>query len=172
VYESKAMFEFMIGEAREREENYTAAREAYGRSLAEDLSFAFVHARLARLSLAQNDPLAAVAEYDQAVQLEPKDPVLHHDYGRALLGIYPRRDTDAEQQFRQAIALDPDWSMPYFSLAEALTNQKKYDDALTQYREYMARVPRNNIQMLDLVTERMDQVKKLVAANGGAARQE
>jgi tetratricopeptide (TPR) repeat protein len=144
-YESKEMYEYMMGDAYVQLRNLPAAREAYGRALTENLAFYMAHAKLARVALAENDVNTALAELDQAVQLKPDDGVVRQTYGFALLEA--DRHAEAEAQFRKAIELHPHWALPYFNLALALDRQGKGPEALAEYKAFLARVPRRSFKL-------------------------
>lgn len=69
----------------------------------------------------------AVSSYQQKIQLDPVNPQNHLSFGRLYMNMqkYP----EAEDQFRQAIALKPDLAASYYNLALALQEQKKYQEA-------------------------------------------
>jgi Tfp pilus assembly protein PilF len=155
AYESKEMLEYMLGATYARDGQYALAREAYGRALEEDLSFYMAHAHLADVARAQGDIATAVQEYETAVQLKPDAVALRHEYGRALLDAQPRRNEDAEAQFRKAIELDPYFATSYFNLAVALDNQDKKAEAVEQYTAYLARAPRDDAKPIARARERL-----------------
>jgi tetratricopeptide (TPR) repeat protein len=146
-YQSKEMYEYMIGVTYLEDDKLPEAKEALGRALAENLAFYMAHEKLARVALVEGDATTAISEMDLAVQLRPDDPALRHYYGYALLQATPRRNADAEVQFRKAIELDPWFSLAYFNLAAALDNQGKKKEALEQYEAFLARAPRRSTQI-------------------------
>lgn len=148
VYESKEMLEYMIGMIQIEEENYAAAREAFGRALTENLSFYQAHARIGDIDLLQGDPAAAIAEYDQAAQLNSDDPVLRDNYGVALMRASKPNFADAETQFRKAIELAPEYPNPYYNLAVALTHEGRKAEAVAQYQEFVDRAPRRELTLI------------------------
>jgi len=155
AYESKEMIEYMLGAAYARDGQYALAREAYGRALEENLSFYMAHAHLADVARAQGDVATAIQEYELAVQLKGDDAALRHEYGRTLLDAQPRRNADAEAQFRKAIELDPYFATSYFNLAVALDNQEKKSEAVEQYNAYLARAPRDAVKLAAWARERV-----------------
>ena len=155
AYESKEMLEYMLGAAYARDGQYALAREAYGRALEENLSFYMAHAHLGDVARAQGDIATTVQEYETAVQLKADDVALRHEYGRALLDAQPRRNEDAEAQFRKAIELNPYFATSYFNLAVALDNQDKKAEAVEQYTAYLARAPRDDVKGIARARERL-----------------
>lgn len=140
VYNSKAMFEYMIGFAEAHRHHWAPARQAYERALTEDLSFYIAHQRMAEAALEQTDVKTALLEYDLAVGLKPDNGVLRNDYGRAL--YLAGHDPEAEVQLREAIRLEPHWALPYYNLAAALASLKKTDEAIAQYEAFIVRCPK------------------------------
>ena len=148
AYESKEMLEYMLGAAYERERDWAAARDAYGRALTENLSFYMAHAALANVARQQGDMATALQEYELAVTLRPDDALLRHEYGRALLDAQPRRNAEAEAQLRAAIALNPHFATAYYNLAVALENQERGPEAAFQYAQYVERAPRGQARLI------------------------
>lgn len=140
AYESKAMFEYLMGRAHERREDFAAARAAYGRALTEDLSFAMAHARLARLARAQGYEGDALAEYELAVGLRAGDAALRYEFGNALHAA--RRYEEAEAQLREAVRLEPHWATARYLLAGTLEARGKRSEAIAEYEAHIARCPR------------------------------
>jgi tetratricopeptide (TPR) repeat protein len=146
VYQSKAMFLQSLGMIEERAHHPQAARAAYGAALQEDLSFFAAHSRLAQIALAENDTAGALAEMDLAVQLAPDDASLHYRYADVL--VHARRDGDAAVQLRKAIALDPWYGAPHLMLARIADVEQYTEDAIDEYRKYIAVAARTDVQLL------------------------
>jgi tetratricopeptide (TPR) repeat protein len=152
-YQSRAIIEFMIGNAYVRLRDADKARAAYGRALSEDLSLYWVHARLAEVALTGNDTRTALAEYEQAIALKDNDGVLLHDYGVALSAS--RRFEDAEPHFRKAIELEPEFSTAYYNLAVALDGQDKAAEAREAYDAFLKRAPKRQTKMIITAQSRL-----------------
>jgi Tfp pilus assembly protein PilF len=166
-YQSRAVLEFMIGNAYIRARNARGAREAYARALTEDLSLYWVHARLAEVALSENDTRTALAEYEQAVAMKNDDGVLLHDYGVALSAS--RRFAEAEPHFRKAIELEPYFSTAYYNLAVALDRQDKAADARQAYEEYLERAPKRQTKMIITAQARLKSLQGPLTAEATAA---
>ncbi len=69
VYVSREQFEHAIGMIHEAAGDPAAAREAYGRALTENLSYAPAHVRLGALDLVEADTANALSEWDLAVEV-------------------------------------------------------------------------------------------------------
>ncbi len=144
LYHSKAMFEQGLGIIYEHDNRLDLAREAYGHALQEDLSYYAAHSRLAQLELERGDTTAALSEMDLAVQLEPGDPSLRYRYAEVL--VRARRDADAAQELRKAIALDPVYGSPHLLLATIGDLEEYTSDAIAEYRQYLALAARGDPQ--------------------------
>ena len=152
-YSSKEQLETMRGEIYESMEDYFNAKKAYGKALEENLSYWPARVRLARLASLQQEHDEALLEYEQAVQLADKDPVVRLDYGLALLRA--RKSAEAEREFRRAIELEPYFAVPYYNLAVALDNQGKKDEAIETYRSYVARAPKRQGRLINAANQRL-----------------
>ncbi len=144
VYESKALLEHSVGMIHHRLGRTDAAREAFGRALQEDLSYAPAHVQLGFIALESRDTTTAVSEFDLAVQIAAEDPVLRYQYGYTLHEL--GRAKEAEEQLRKAIELEPEFATPYFTLALALAAQGRDAEAGAELRTFLARAPRSDLR--------------------------
>lgn len=142
LYESKALMEHGIAVLHERMGNRDAAREAYGRSLTEDLAFYPAHVRLGLMALAAGDTATAVSELDLAAQAAGADPYVHYVYG-AMLAQLGRLD-EATAQLSRASELAPHYADPYFALGVVRDGQGDMAGAQQAYRAFMARASRGH----------------------------
>jgi tetratricopeptide (TPR) repeat protein len=156
-YESKALMEQSIGLVYQRLGNNTAAKEAFGRALQEDLSYFPAHVQLAYMALDAKDTTTALSEMDLAVQIRGDDPGLRYIYGFSLAtsGKYK----DAEEQLRKAIEIDPVFPTPYAQLGEVLDKQGRATEALAQYRTFLALASQNDLRRKNAE----DRVRELAA---------
>lgn len=146
LYESKAMYEQALGMIHEHAKHLDKAREAYGEALTEDLSYYAAHSRMAQLELVAGDTAGAVTELDLAIQLQPKDPALRYAYAEALVAA--RRDGEAASQLLEASALDPYYAPPHLLLARIADAEQYTDDAVSEYKSYIAVAARTDKQQL------------------------
>lgn len=142
VLPSTAMFEYAIGIARVQQGNVAASRVAYERALTEDLSFYWVHARLAGADLAVGDTAGAITELQTAVEISGRDPVMRLFYGVVLHSA--RRLEEAEQQLKLAVELDSDYAAPYYRLGAVYQGEGKFPEAIDQYLAFLARAPKRD----------------------------
>jgi len=163
-YESKALFEYMVGIVYLRARRLKDAREAFGRALTEDLSFYMAHARLADIATDERKPETAATEYGLAVDLKPENGVMRYDYGEALVRL--NRFDDAEPQLSEAIRLEPYWAAPYFQLGLALEGQEKFAEASAAFKDFVARCPKRLHREADEARTHIKDVQQKVAAGG------
>jgi tetratricopeptide (TPR) repeat protein len=142
LYESKALMEHSIGMIHHRIGNLDAAKEAFGRALQEDLSYSPAHVQLGFLALESKDTVTALAELDLATQIRDDDPGLRYIYGYML--AIARKNAEAQEQLRKAIALDPVFALPHYVLAQVLEAQGSRPEAVTEYQQFLAMASRQD----------------------------
>lgn len=157
VYQSKASTEYAIALIQLARGDGVAARDALQRALSEDFSLYMAHAVLADVTIALGDTAAGLGEYALAVEIEGRDPALRYRYGSALLNA--KQLEAAEAQFREAIALNPDYASPYLPLAYILERHGKPQDAADAYSRYLARAPRVLSAQIEVARERLKELR-------------
>lgn len=82
------------------------------------------------VNIAENAPVWAVSAYQQAIVLDPRNPVLRLDLG----GIYYlfQNYEEAQRMFEQAVSLKPDWANAHFNLAWTYYQKGMYGPAVDQ----------------------------------------
>jgi tetratricopeptide (TPR) repeat protein len=161
MYESKQMYEYAIGILMLAKGDTTAAREALGKALTEDLSFAPAHVALAHLSAAAGDTTTAVQELSQAVELDSTDVVARYELGVSLM--MQNKTEEAKTHLRKAIALEPYFAQPYFPLAYILEFDQNNKEAAEMYLAYAARATRAEEQRANLARTHAAELQKAVA---------
>jgi tetratricopeptide (TPR) repeat protein len=161
MYESKQMYEYAIGILMLAKGDTTAAREALGKALTEDLSFAPAHVALAHLSAATGDTTTAVQELSQAVELDSTDVVARYELGVSLM--MQNKTEEAKTHLRKAIALEPYFAQPYFPLAYILEFDQNNKEAAEMYLAYAARATRAEEQRANLARTHAAELQKAVA---------
>src|SRR5213075_578094 len=141
ILPSVEMFDFAIGIARVQEDDFPAARAAFERALTQNLTFYWAHTRLAGSALALHDTATALTELDMATELEGRDPVLllYRGVVRQAAGRLP----EADQDLRQATALDPYYALPYYWLAASCHQRGDSAAAVANYRQFLRRAARD-----------------------------
>jgi tetratricopeptide (TPR) repeat protein len=157
-YQSKALMEERIGLIQRVKGNRTAAREAFGRALEEDLSYYPAHVQLAYLGLEAGDTAAVINEMDLAIQIKPDDAGIRFEYGYALGAI--GRLKEAEPQLRKAIELDPDFAAAHFVLADVLQASGRRVEALKEFQAFLSLAGKSD--------PRREEASQMAALLGGA----
>jgi tetratricopeptide (TPR) repeat protein len=142
VYESKALTEQGVGMVQNRLGNTEAAREAFARSLQEDLSYVPAHVQLAMLALDGKDTLTALSEMDLAVQIRADDAWLRYFYGFTLAEV--GRTAEAKEQLNTAIRHNPVYAAPRLALGKVLEAEAQPQEALVQYRAFLSLASAND----------------------------
>ncbi|MGB8009766.1 MAG: tetratricopeptide repeat protein [Terriglobales bacterium] len=91
------------------------------------------HYNLAAMLEDRGDVRGGIAQYEMALQIRPKDAVIHNALGRALMTT--ENTNEAIPHFRAAIAARPDYFDAHYNLGVALASQEKTIEALEQFRE-------------------------------------
>jgi len=111
-----------------------------------DLNFYKTKTRILA-TLAPQDPtllIAAIKTLDQAAELAPTDPKVRYNHGLLMLSL---SDTShAQADFEQSIAMKPNYEEARISLAKILIQDKKWNEALDQYKYIVEKIqPQNTI---------------------------
>jgi len=141
-YQSKALMEERIGMIHRVKGDKAAAREAFGRALAEDLSYFPAHVQLAYLGLEAGDTATVMNEMDLAVSIKPDDPGIRYQYGFALGSL--NRLKEAETQLKKAIELDPEFAAPHFTLADVYQASGRKPEAAKEYETFLSLAAKND----------------------------
>lgn len=136
VFDSTTMLERELGAIDERAGRSDDARAMYAHILEENAMFYPAHVRLAGIAIGRGDTTTAVSEMLAAVQIEPDDPALR--YGYAVMLVDAKRDAEAAQQLRKAIALDPYYAAPYLLMAAIADVEDYKEEAVAQYQSFTA----------------------------------
>jgi tetratricopeptide (TPR) repeat protein len=142
IYDSTTMLEREIGAIDERANRKADAKATYNHILEENATFYPAHVRLAGIAIGQGDTATAVSEMFTAVQIEPNDPALR--YGYAVMLVDAKRDAEAAEQLRKAIALDPYYAAPYLLMASIADVEEYTEDAAAEYQRYVSFAARSS----------------------------
>jgi tetratricopeptide (TPR) repeat protein len=140
AYQSKALIQFAIGMVHAARQDEAKARAALEGALVEDLSFYPAYLSLAELSAAARRHADAAADLAKAVPIGPHDPVVHFEYGVAL--VRAGRAAEALSPLRQAATLAPEFAEPHFWLGEVLSATEETATAVAAYRAYLTMASR------------------------------
>lgn len=82
------------------------------------------------VNVAENAPVWAVSAYQQAIVLDPRNPVLRLDLG-GIYYLFQNYD-ESQKMFEQAVSLKPDWANAHFNLAWTYYQKGLYGPAVDQ----------------------------------------
>jgi Flp pilus assembly protein TadD len=125
---------FVLYQMGEREE----AVASYEKAIELDPDCASAHVNLAVASLTEEKLEQAALHYREALRVKPNAQT-HNGLGFVL--AKQGRVDEAVEQFREAIAADPEYTASYNNLAATLVQQGKLKDALPYYRTSLAEKP-------------------------------
>ncbi|HEX4748555.1 MAG TPA: tetratricopeptide repeat protein [Bryobacteraceae bacterium] len=96
---------------------------------------------LGAVLMSRLDMQGAVTALNKAVALDPKRPEAHDMLGSSLqsLGF----TGEALQQFRLALAADPDYINARYDLAKGLAHERKFDQAAAEFQRVAQAFPQN-----------------------------
>ena len=143
-YKPKAVYEYMTGMLHESRGNVAAAREAYGRTLTEDLSLFVAHQRLGLLALAAGDTTSALSELRLGTEIAPRNAVLRYQYGAVLTRA--GRLPEAVPELKRVIESEPWYAAPYLLLGRLYDASDLKEDARALYSNFLARARRADLQ--------------------------
>ena len=133
-YRSKAMMQYALAIALVQKDD-PRAREHFEAALVEDLSFYMARVRLAGISLARADTVAAIASLAQAVELKDDDAALQYFYGVLLRN---RDRAAATSALRRAVELAPEFAPPHMQLALLADVRGDTAAAIAAYDRFIA----------------------------------
>ncbi|QQS44615.1 hypothetical protein IPM65_03385 [Candidatus Roizmanbacteria bacterium] len=82
------------------------------------------------VNVAENAPVWAVSAYQQAIVLDPRNPVLRLDLG-GIYYLFQNYD-ESQKMFEQAVSLKPDWANAHYNLAWTYYQKGLYGPAVDQ----------------------------------------
>jgi len=75
----------------------------------------------------------AIAQYSQALRINPDFPEAHYNLGHALAG--QGKIDEAIAQYSQALRIEPDFTEAHINLGVALARQGRFDEAMAHYSQ-------------------------------------
>ena len=152
-YEDKAAWEYALGLLHESRGDRAQAREAFQRSLVENVTWHPARIGLGRLALQEGNAAEAVDHLAQAAELVPSDAVVRFEHGNALYAA--GRLEEAAAEYRTAMELEPFWADVQLRLGLAYDNLGHPDRAAFMYRRYLDRAPRRQAQTAERIRQRL-----------------
>jgi Tfp pilus assembly protein PilF len=165
LYDSKAMAEYSIGVLLEGAGNASAAREAFGRALQEDLAYYPAHMHLGLVALGQGDSTTAMSELALAAQIAPDEPYVQYVNGYVLASM--KHYAEAEKSLRKTVELEPYYALPYLRLGQVYEQLVKAKEAHDAYKAFLDHAAKSDVQR-DLATARLAEVDSYLQAPGVA----
>lgn len=101
----------------------------------------------------------AVTTYIQAIRLDGTNPQLRIDFGGLLLSL--KLFDDAIIQYKQAVALKPDYANAYFNLSFAYKQLERYPEAYAAMQNVVSLVDPNSADY-EVATKELNALKDLV----------
>jgi protein O-GlcNAc transferase len=83
----------------------------------------------------------AIQTLNRALELEPTNPVFQWQMGNAQ--AFAGNVEEAEERYKQAIRLKPDYIVAYVSLSALLESQERYDQAIAVYQPIFRQIEQN-----------------------------
>jgi tetratricopeptide (TPR) repeat protein len=97
----------------------------------------------------QNEPDNAIAEYKEALKINPNNVEAHLKMGFLLYNV--KQSEEGMAHLEKAIQLDPDNALVHHDLGMALLHQRKYDQAINHLSEALRRMPEGIDQQYNAV---------------------
>ena len=117
-------------------DSFPKARAAAEKAIALDDSLAEAHVSLAMVRAAYDwDWTGAEQEFRRAIVLNPNYATAHQWYGLLLASL--GRFTEAEGEVRRAQQLEPLSPIINMAVAEVFTWERRYDDAIIEYKKIL-----------------------------------
>src|SRR5262249_32382064 len=128
-----------------RAENYACAAAAFEAALALDPTATQARYDLALALIQSHNPEPAIYELGVVIQQQPTSFTAHNALGLALQDL--RKPDDAEQEFRRAIAINPQFALAYYDLAQLMSSQGSYKAAAYYLERGLAASPASPVAL-------------------------
>ena len=128
-----------LGQIYEGMGNKTEAEDCYHNALSNRINRAPELKTLAQFCISHGWREAAATNYDDAIKLNPLDPMLYVESGQNLSAL--GRHVEAEQRYSEAIRLSPDLMQAHFLYGLELGRDGRPAEAAGQFREAVRIMP-------------------------------
>lgn len=113
------------------------------------------------INLAKGADQWTILSFQEAISLDPANPVLRLDYG-GLFYIYKNYEL-AIEQFKISVQLKPDYSNGWYNLASAYREDQKYEKAVAALEKVLDSLPEDS-QDRQKVKDELDALKQKIPA--------
>jgi adenylate cyclase len=145
------MMDYWYGSGKSPQESIEKAIELARKAIALDDAYASPHGLLSFLYSIKREYEKALAEGERAVALDPNGADVYAWYATSL--TFAKRPEDAIPLFQKAIRLNPFGPAWYFfNLGNALTNTRRFEEAVSEYKKALQRSPDNLLAHVLLAT--------------------
>ena len=165
---SQAVAHLEKGKQLYRDDQDSAAAQAFQQAIQLDPDLAEAHFRLGLSYEALNKAEEAETEYKKAVEsykkyLEsnPDDPEAHYNFGQTYANLH--QYSDAIREYRQAVKLKDNDADMYYDLGIALTRLAQYSEAVSAFSKSLEIDP-ENYRAEDALEEAKEGVQRIKAA--------
>jgi len=129
------------------------AREAFERSLQENLGFFPAHVALGDIALAAGQATQAIREFSEAAELAPDEAWIQYRLAVALIRV--GRGGEAIAPLNRAIKLAPLFADSYAALGDALVATRDSTGAIAAYESYVRQAPRRMAPLIEQARRRL-----------------
>jgi tetratricopeptide (TPR) repeat protein len=139
IAEGESLAHYTLGHAFRQQGLMAEAMREYQMALERGEDRALAVQAIAELHLLQKEPQPAIALYDELLRERPDSPKLWNERGVALHQTGDH--AGAAESYRQALAVDPAYSIARNNLAVAQFHAGKADEAVDEFREALTQTP-------------------------------
>ena len=118
-----------LGIAQYSDSKLTDAAQSLRKALSLEPRLMLAFTYLAFIKNVEGDSVAAVAEFERALAIEPDNAVLHYLLADTLLKIAASDIGRIEKHLRRAVEIDPDLGGAYLGLGRIYVRQKRFAEA-------------------------------------------
>lgn len=97
---------------------------------------------LAHWPFKKGDYVKAIADYTEAIRLDPKLALAY--YSRGLTSVKKADYDKAITDFTEVIRLDPKYSIAYYARGSCYTKKREYDKAIADFTEAILLNPKDS----------------------------
>jgi tetratricopeptide (TPR) repeat protein len=159
---SRERLEYALGMLYVARRRYPEARQAFGRAIAENPAAYTGHRGMGVVALAEGKSAEAAGHFARAVELAGERPLVSYECGRALLAAV--RPAEAVPYLARAVAGEPHWPEAHLELARAYDEARNTAEALKEYERYLELAPRSEASTVNLVRQRMENLRAVAGA--------